>query len=306
MIVAMCVRDEAATLAQTLDSLRVALGRKPRFLFHDTGSTDGTPAIAVRYGVVLHREWPDSYADAYNAVLADAEARAQSSEEWIFHAYARRTYHGRFARQPYECAWTTENWSEWLNASRITAYRARLGLRYEGRTHEVLRGFEGRSVGDSGVTLRRLDVAHPRPERFERDLRLLEGDDSPRAAFYRAQTLACLGRLPEAYDAYLARAHRTDGDQQERYVALFRVLQMYPREPAHAPVIQTLAGLAGTIAPERVEHHVAAAEWYADVGLLGPAAQRALRVRGPSPAGGLFVDPTAPARAAKVLARATV
>jgi tetratricopeptide (TPR) repeat protein len=63
----MIVRDEAARLARCLASVR---DHVDRMIVLDTGSTDGTPAIAAAYGAEVHRfAWCDDFAKARNVAL---------------------------------------------------------------------------------------------------------------------------------------------------------------------------------------------------------------------------------------------
>ncbi|MHB1776950.1 MAG: glycosyltransferase [Acidimicrobiales bacterium] len=62
------VRDESSNLARCLESLA---GVADEVVVHDTGSTDGTPALARRLGArVLEGGWDDDFAGARNEALA--------------------------------------------------------------------------------------------------------------------------------------------------------------------------------------------------------------------------------------------
>ena len=64
---AVIVRDEAELLARCLESLR---GVVDEVHVHDTGSTDGSPEVAMRAGASLTAGlWTDHFADARNAAL---------------------------------------------------------------------------------------------------------------------------------------------------------------------------------------------------------------------------------------------
>ena len=71
----MIVKDGAATLARCLASVR---GGVDRIVIGDTGSTDGTVAIAKQFGAeVISVPWQGDYSAARNIVLAHAEC------DWI-------------------------------------------------------------------------------------------------------------------------------------------------------------------------------------------------------------------------------
>ncbi len=70
---ALIVKDEADLLPACLDSLA---GVVDEVHVHDTGSVDGTPDIAARYGaVVTHGAWAGDFAAARNAAQAGWTAR---------------------------------------------------------------------------------------------------------------------------------------------------------------------------------------------------------------------------------------
>jgi glycosyltransferase involved in cell wall biosynthesis len=74
---ALIVRDEAEFLGDCLRSLRAVADE---VIVVDTGSIDGTPAIAAAHGaVVRHYRWCDDFAAARNAALAAARG------EWILY-----------------------------------------------------------------------------------------------------------------------------------------------------------------------------------------------------------------------------
>jgi glycosyltransferase involved in cell wall biosynthesis len=81
---ALIVRDEARSIARCLDSLRPHVDR---LVVLDTGSTDGTQAIAAAGGAEVHeRPWPDDFSVARNQVLELANADwnlVLDADEWI-------------------------------------------------------------------------------------------------------------------------------------------------------------------------------------------------------------------------------
>ncbi len=74
------VRDEARMMPACLEFLK---GIADEIHVHDTGSVDGTPEIAARYGVhVTHGEWRDDFSAARNAAVAGVRA------QWVLAADA--------------------------------------------------------------------------------------------------------------------------------------------------------------------------------------------------------------------------
>ena len=109
--------------------------------------------------------------------------------------------------------------------------RADLKMHWEGAVHELL-------VFDEDVIAERLSSfvihrsgSHASIEEREEQSRSLEAefakDGNPRSAFYLGQTYQALGRDEDAIRMYLHRASMTNGYDQERYVAMYRVGQMF-------------------------------------------------------------------------------
>lgn len=77
LTVVMIVKNEADCLGDCLASVR---GIADRILIGDTGSTDGTIALAQGFGArVIPVTWNDDFAEARNAVLAEARG------SWLLH-----------------------------------------------------------------------------------------------------------------------------------------------------------------------------------------------------------------------------
>jgi hypothetical protein len=306
MLIGIMVKNEAASIAETIASLR-KLAPAARIVVFDTGSDDATAELARSAGAEVRTDvaWAPSgrYDDSYNAMLEACEAMA-APDEWIFHGYGRRVYEGTWAApDDASLVSSTEHWSEHCDATRVVAYRANLRCRYRGATHERLH-CPPMPTPDSGVRMRRHSCDHPRPDRFERDLALLEGQTDPRSRFYYAQTLACLGRLPEAYAAYLVRADmQGQGDDNEVAVSLIRALQMMPRHPTMLRVAKRMCFGALAVDPDRGEPWLALAEFCLHVGRPELAKRYAVfsLAAEPNPRA-LFVDPSVPARAERLLA----
>ncbi|MBK9248808.1 MAG: glycosyltransferase [Ignavibacteria bacterium] len=69
-LLSVCIiaKNEEKMLAQCLESVAQVAGE---IILVDTGSTDGTCAIASRYGCrILHHPWNNDFSDARNVALA--------------------------------------------------------------------------------------------------------------------------------------------------------------------------------------------------------------------------------------------
>ncbi len=81
---AMIVKNESRCLARCIESVRPAVDA---IAVVDTGSQDGTPAIAMRYGAEVRRiEWPDAFDAARNASLEMVETEWTlwlDADEWL-------------------------------------------------------------------------------------------------------------------------------------------------------------------------------------------------------------------------------
>lgn len=303
IFVALMVCDEAESIGETIASLR-ALLPNPRIVVFDTSQDDRTARAAELAGAEVRVDvpWAGRYDASYNAALAACEALAEP-DDWIFHAYGRRVYSGAWTPpEGAELVTSTEHWNEGCDATRVVAYRARHECRYMGATHEKLYCPQ-LPAPDSGVRMVRHACAHPRPDRFERDLKLLEGETDPRSRFYYAQTLAALERYPEAYGAYLARAAmQGQGDDNEALVALWRAIQIAPRHDALLPAVTRMAHAALAIDEQRGEPWMALAEYCLDLGRYDLAGRyAALSLHGAPDPRALFLDPTVRARGIAML-----
>lgn len=304
ILVALMVCDEQASIPETIGTLRAVLPN-PRIVVFDTSKGDETARAAEACGAEVRVDvpWLGRYDASYNGALAACEALAEP-DDWIVHAYGRRLYSGMWAPpEGAELVTSTEHWSAQCDATRVVGYRARLECRYQGATHERLRYPTDRPTPDSGIRLTRHACDHPRPDRFLRDLALLEGETDPRSRFYYAQTLAALDRHPEAYGAYLARADmQGQGDDNEVVVSLWRAMHMAPRHPSLLPVVTRMCHGALSIDERRGEPWQALAEYCLELGcyeLAGRYAALALTSE-PDPRC-LFLDPTVHTRALAML-----
>lgn len=224
---AMIVRNEAPTLRQTLESARACLGKGPTVLL-DTGSTDATEAVARhwakagRHSLTIARRPFDDFASSRNACLA--LAWDQYEPRSVFMVDAGAIVRGQLdASRPAGAAnvQCVMGETRWLRPQLLVP-----GWHYVGRVHEYATG-PGIEQGlwPCGLVVDYCLRDSARAKRWERDLVLLEGDESARGVFYRAQTLELLGRWGKAEATYCERMFRTDGFWEERVVAALRCIR---------------------------------------------------------------------------------
>ena len=289
----MIVRDEAERLG------RVALsvdGRVDLVFVVDTGSSDGTLEVARRAfrspTRVAEIDWR-GFAAARNYALDWARPHA----DWLLLLDADETLEGELG--DLEEDESVDVIEAEIHDGPLRYWRPRLVRSsrarpwcYVGRTHEYL------DVGGAAaVKATTFHVEHhrdggTRPEKFLRDLDLLEADwreqPGPRTAFYLARTYDDLGRRAEAERWYRFRL-AMDGWAEEVFYSLYRLgVTLLPDDEAVGVLWR-----AWELRSHRAEPLVALAEHYRGAGLyrLAWLACRAgLENYRPAGADDLFVD----------------
>ncbi len=210
---AMIVRDEAGRLARCLESARPAVDE---VVVVDTGSSDGTPAVARAHGaLVVEWAWRDDFAAARNESLRHARGDwvlvLDADERLAPAAPARiRDLTADTPLDGYDCRLVSA-----LPAGEPAAaithwycrlFRRRPGVRFEGRIHEQvapsIRAAGGR-IGRADITILHEGYAQASAAKLERNLRLLhlELDERPDDAFTLLNlgiALAAAGDRPAA------------------------------------------------------------------------------------------------------------
>jgi glycosyltransferase involved in cell wall biosynthesis len=226
LCLAMIVRNEAQVIARCLNSVKSLIDS---WIIIDTGSTDATPSI-IRHelkdipGVLYDREWKNFghnrtellnlvQGTADYAMLLDADITVEnlgfSRNQLTTDLYEVKVSDAYTYNMPY-------------------IVRTSLPWRYEGLTHEYItcdmptnRDFLPTLVfhhhADGGT----------RPEKFQRDKRLLEesvrnNSGDTRAMFYLAQTRQNLGDKPGALAAFRKRIEMGGWDE-EVFWSLYQV-----------------------------------------------------------------------------------
>ena len=233
----MIVKDEAASMAATLSSVCPYVDR---WTMLDTGSTDGTQALAraALAGLPgeLHEEPFVDFGTTRSRALELAGDDCTftlmlSGDETLRDGAALRRFCEENAGDGEGAYLVDVRVGDAVYGS-LRLARARSRWRYVGVTHEFLQGPAGE------IARRRVPSAlifHDVSRRngalamakWERDLAWLDGEltASPvdaRAAFYRAQSLECLGRRDEAIAAYRYRVG-LGGWREEVFIAHLRI-----------------------------------------------------------------------------------
>ncbi|WP_437672680.1 tetratricopeptide repeat-containing glycosyltransferase [Sorangium sp. So ce131] len=276
----MIVKDEARSIRETLASARPYVDR---YTLLDTGSTDGTQALARAAmdglpGDLVEEPFVDFGTTRSRALDLAGDAAVftlmLSGDERLVGGGALRRFceaHRDASGPGHGAYYVRVRFGDAVYDSARLA-RASAGWRYVGATHEVLardgepppsvRVPEAHIVHD----LSRRDPA-AQTRRWERDLDLLSAEltrspGSGRAAFYLAQTLECLGRHEEAFQAYERRA-ALGGWREEVYESLFRMARTAAALGRPWPEVQQRYLDAHAHSPHRAEPLFAVAlRWY--------------------------------------------
>lgn len=222
----MIVRDEERALPQLLESVQ---GLTDSIVALDTGSTDRTLEVLARYGAhVIEAAWTD-YSTARNRVMDEASDRADwllmldadTYVEWVddLPAFLAEDTSPETEAWEVERAWGDTRWRVPL----LT--RAGAPWRYVEPVHEYLvcPGHVRRWL--LGMTVHTIKAGGSEPEKFERWLELLRPGyerREPRATYYYADALRCMGRTDEAIVVYRERYGIEGGFEEERWHAGYR------------------------------------------------------------------------------------
>jgi len=281
----MIARDEEASLGRSLASVADLVDE---IIFVDTGSQDRTREIAAaardRHGCparVFEFPWNDDFSAARN------ESMRHAAGEWIFwmdgddwldepnrRALARlldRLDHENAVYQMIHASPAAADGGHPATAApQDRLFRNLPSIRWEGRVHEQI----APSASLSGAILKRTDIAilhsgydteHVRRAKIERNLRLLELQDSEQpdnghTLFYLGMTYAMAQRLADAAACLrralellpprspfrprsflmLADCCRLQGDRETAKLVCRNALALYPEDSGLAQLMQTL------------------------------------------------------------------
>jgi GR25 family glycosyltransferase involved in LPS biosynthesis len=225
----MIVRDEAAVVTETLDSV---VGHCDTWVIVDTGSTDDTIELIRAYflrkgipGELHERPWHDFGTNRTEALQL---AAGKADYTWVIDAddlLVGSVDLSRLDADAYQLRYGTG--STWW---RRQLFRSGLPWRYEGVVHEYATcekaQTEERLEGDYHVEPRHLGARSADPAKYARDAELLmrehERDpDDARTVFYLAQSHFSAGETARALEWYERRA-RMGGFAEEVYYSLLR------------------------------------------------------------------------------------
>lgn len=247
------VRDEAATAARMLDS---AAQLCEVFTIVDTGSVDGTQEIvrdwfaaSGRRGLLLERPWVD-----FGHNLNEAMRLAHGTADYLifFGADDVLELHGELPALTHDLYYVRHLGYEETPRMPLL-HRDMAELSYRGAVHSYLH-YEGDSRDRlDAITVRAMPS--DRTGKLERDLELLQRDliadpANGRTIFYLAQTLANMGRRPEAIRLYDLRAGMGGWEEEAWYARYMAgavsgnthwLLEAYNRRPWRAEPLRELA-----------------------------------------------------------------
>jgi hypothetical protein len=230
----MIVKDEAPRLTAAIQSAR---GLVDEVFVLDTGSTDDTVLVAEELGAyVVSKPWEgfglartQALNLAYGAdwvLMIDADMLVEHHpdlKDWL-----------SSDPDPAVSAWQVQVADGDLRYRLPMLTRGGLEWRYEGVTHEYLDATDRKQRPLLGLTLNHFPTPG-RTGKHERDLELLAPlvlQDDPRATYYSAQALWCLGNLSAAADLYERRAAMVGTWEEERWHAQYMAARLREDVPA--------------------------------------------------------------------------
>jgi len=187
----------------------------------DTGSEDDTREIAEGYGAtVINHPW-DGFADARNAAL-----EAAAAHDWVLMLDADMTaeVHPDLREwldadpDPDVAAWQVTIADDGMTWRLPRLTRGGMDWQYIGRAHEYLDPAGRKQRPLLGLTLRNNRPANNTDREWLLEQLLPDVGKDPRATYYAAQSLMCLGRTDEAVEMYGRRA-AMGGWEEERWHA---------------------------------------------------------------------------------------
>lgn len=275
LILTMIVRDEAATIAETLESCRPLI---QGWAIVDTGSVDGTQDVvreALRGvpGKLIQQPWPESFAVARTWAWDLAQELCEGEDHWRFEVSGDTVVHPKVSRgldipdgvirSDADGFWIESRMGN-ITWRRPKITRAFCGWTYRYRLHELpVPPPNARIETAQGLYLEHRGRPKGLPAQGGRskylDMMLAdleEMPDDPRVVFYAAQTLELEGRWGEAralYEKRIRMAAEGKGWNQEAYIAALRVARRARDDGWDHSAVCGLYARAIAICPERHE-----------------------------------------------------
>lgn len=281
---AMIVRDEARHLARCLASVA---GLVPEAVVVDTGSRDGSEAIARRHGArVIGFAWADDFAAARNRALAEARGPwilvLDADEELVRedHAALRRALQAPGA-EVFDLPILSRLPGGGMGRAALPRlFRKVPGVRFDGAIHEQLI-HPGRAATLAVRILHHGYAGDPAAlqPKFDRNLRILEasvaaapGDPVPR--YHLAQTLLSRGRFVAALRHAEAAAELAEG--RGTSAEPIRLMALNQQAILHLNLGNPAAAIAAgerarALDPEYVDPYLALGRAYLMQGQIEPA-----------------------------------
>jgi hypothetical protein len=265
----MIVKNEAASIREIIESVR---GQIDTYVIVDTGSTDGTEAIARKAldgipGEIISEPFVD-FAITRNRSLELAASKAvfglllSGDETLVDPDQQVKRFCAETRNRRGDGAWNIAIVTQGTRFASTRLVRLDAGWHYVGEVHEVLvhgqrppprQWIEGCHIVHSGT-------ADPDRKRLRlyRDLEILrekvrKNPADTRSQFYQAQTISDLGMHAQALQAYERRVKMGVGFLEEQYEAAFRMARTALILGNPWPDIQQLYLEAHTIDPRRAE-----------------------------------------------------
>jgi tetratricopeptide (TPR) repeat protein len=279
--VAVCliVKNEKNTIEKTLKSAHVNAGVL-EFLVVDTGSTDDTVAVTEAWAAgtpgakvhIYHETFVD-FSTTRNAMLRLALLHVQATylllldanEEVIVNdasQLAHLTDLGYLV--PYllgtlefESMRLVRNVAGWAYKYPVHEVIMHRDLKHDRQVEQWITLTQQRTPADSESTTARW------PKDLAAINEALKADPTePRMQFYKAQTLACMGRKADAVDAYEVRARNPNGYSLERVQAMAEIGKLAPFSRSRQWLLQAWIEFQAMEAALIISEHARDNKWW--------------------------------------------
>lgn len=259
IVLNMIVRNEIANLSRCLAS---AVPHVTGAVIFDTGSTDGSPEYIRAYFALLGKPCKilrgkfENFEQARNTALLAAKTSHQKCDYiLLMDADMELKVDGPLPPLTAEC-YTLVQVQGGMSYHNARLLRRSSPALYHGVTHEYLGANEQQVLPGNVWWFQDHATGSNRPEKYERDTRLLEGylkdhPDDPRTLFYLAQTYKDRGMWAKAIPLYAKRIE-AGGWEEEVWYSKFQIARAHRDAGNEADFIKT-ALEAYNMRPTRAE-----------------------------------------------------